>query len=250
MKKIREQLKLKAEKLEFKTEEHTYHLNNKPLISVSALVDLYKQPFDPDGSITARCAAKKGITPREMADEWKANSKISTDKGTLIHQIFENLLNSQDIAVEDLTQEIALKISLLRITCEELKPYLISTEQKIYSEELGVAGTTDALCLNLNQIDIWDLKTDKKPISIDDNPFNKYFLHPLQNLPGNSYYTYALKMSIYRYILEKEGYKVNTLALLHLKEKEVKEILLPYLKEEVETLLSHYKKRFLETHVH
>jgi len=240
---IKEKLQEKAKKLKFSAEAHKYTIGNMELISVSALVEMYKEQFDATGEITARCAAKKGITPREMADEWKAKNKESTDKGTEIHQICENFLKGYDTLPEGITQEIALKVPLIKATCEELKPYLISSEQIIYNEEIGVAGTTDALCYYNGKVDIFDFKTDKKPIEVDDNRYNKYFLPPLQDLPANSFYYYALKMSIYKHILELDGFDVNTLGLLHIRKDKIEEIILPNLKWEVLMILDDYKKK-------
>jgi hypothetical protein len=240
---IRNKLSKKVENLKFFQITHEYNLKGKKLISVSELVELYKKPFDPDGSVTAKCALRNGITPREQADIWKAKNKESTDKGTLTHQICENLLKGIECMPEGITQEIAIKVPLIREVCEELKPYHIASEQIIFNEEYGIAGTPDELTWYNNMIDIWDFKTDKNPIEIDDNRFNKYFLPPLQDLPANSFYYYALKMSIYRYILELDGFPVNTLGLLHIRPKEIKEIMLPYLEQECKLLIEDYKKK-------
>ena len=246
---IKEALTKKALKLNFFEENHKYVLeefkdsnfNPKELISVSELVKKYKEPFDPDGSITARSALKKGITPREMADEWKVNNKKATDKGTLTHKIAQDYLEGTSMYPPTLNAEIMANYRLLIPVCDELKPYLIACEQIIFNETLGVAGTPDVLTLYQDKIDIWDFKTDKNPITIDDNRYNKYFLPPLQSLPANSFYYYALKMSIYRYLLELDGYEVNTLGLLHICKDEIKEIILPYLKEEVRSILDDIK---------
>lgn len=262
---IKNKLQKKAEKLKFFELEHEYNLQGKKLISVSALVELYKPPFDADGSKTADCASRyccvceevsksrsgvckeghviEGISPRVMADIWKSNNKISTDKGTLTHQIFEEMLKGTYTYPQDGNVDLNALLRLLQPLCEELKPYLISAEQIIFNEALGVAGTPDVLTLYKGKIDLWDLKTDKNPIAIDDNRYNKYFLAPLQDLPANSFYYYALKMSIYRYILERDGFEVNTLGLLHIRSKEIKEIILPYIKAEVIMMLEDYKKK-------
>jgi hypothetical protein len=265
MKQIRDKLQKKAEKLIFEKEAHNYSLPNKGLISVSALVDLYKKPFDPDGSTTTDCASRYccvceeisksrsgvckeghvivGISPRMMADIWKANNKIATDKGTETHQIAQDLLEGTYTYPQDGNTDLNALLKVLQPLCEELKPYLISCEQIIFNETLGVAGTPDVLTLYQGKTDLWDFKTDKNPIVIDYNPYNNYFLPPIQDLPSTSYYYYALKMSVYRYILELEGYKVNTLGLLHIKKTKIDEIILPYLKFEVELMLEDHKKK-------
>ena len=54
--------------------EHKYtdRAGNR-LISCSQLISRLKPPFDPDGTITAKYAAKNGLTIDEVKASWKKN---------------------------------------------------------------------------------------------------------------------------------------------------------------------------------
>lgn len=241
---MKTKIQQKYNKIKFDSTNHSYYCGDKQLISVSALTEIFKTKFDPTGSICAKKALEAGITPREMADRWKENSKKSTDKGTAIHKLAEQILNNE-VYITDYSEFV---VPLTEI-CSILRPYLITTEQIIYSESLGIAGTPDILLSKDGKtIDIGDFKTDeefdkfgKLKLAIDYNPHDNYFLSPLQSIPQNSYYYYALKTSIYRYILEQDGFVVNELNLYHITKNGIKEIPIPYMLEEIKLLLKHYK---------
>lgn len=238
---IKEKLSKKAENIKFNLEKHKYLLNNKELISVTTLIDLYTPKFDPQGIITARKALEKGITPREQARLWEEQSKEACVKGTETHLIAQQLLEGTYAYPQDANVDLNAKLKVLQPVCEELKPYLIACEQVIYNEKLGIAGTIDLLTLYNNKIDIWDWKTNSKPIIIDK--YYEMMLPPLQHLPHNNYYKYALQLSLYRYLLELEEYNMGNLGLLHIKKNNMDKIMLPNLREEVILMLEDYKKK-------
>ena len=66
---------------------------------------------------------------------------------------------------------------------------------------LGIAGQADCLCLDDNgDIIIWDWKRSRN-IRMDSC---QQMLPPLQHLPDCNYWTYAIQLNLYRYIIETE----------------------------------------------
>jgi len=115
---------------------------------------------------------------------------------------------------------------------------LLFTEFMVWDAEFSVAGTADFLVWNPETkcVDIWDWKTNT---SITDSRanFGKYGFGGLAKLADTNYWHYALQLSIYRYIIEKQGIKCGALKLVHLTEEGYKVIELPYLADEVYIIL-------------
>lgn len=224
--------------IQFDEKEHKYTKDNVEYISVTTLISRYVPNWDPKGEITARCAIKNGITPREQADLWEQKANIAADYGTEIHSFADSILKGSNIDYNLLLPLHKLIIDI----CKELKKEYLSSEKIIWDEDLLIAGTVDLLTQDKEgNITIWDWKTNEKPIEID-NKYNKYLLPPLDKVPNNNYYKYALQLSLYRYLLEIQKQKVIGIKLIHLTNNSFKEITLPYLKEEVELMLKHYKE--------
>lgn len=102
-------------------------------------------------------------------------------------------------------------------------------------------------------VDIDDYKTYEK-LSFE-NPNNKKFNYPINHIELTKFYTCALQMSLYAYMLEKKGYKVGNLYFSYhdikaegmidelndkVDSEKVKIINLPYLKEEIEQMILFY----------
>jgi len=237
---MKTRLQQKYSNISFNAEEHRYTVNNKIMISVTQLLKKYTPPFDIDGSITAKHALKNGITPREQADLWKAISEEACLKGTETHQICEDMLKGTYTYPKTINVDYNALIRLLHPVCEEIKQDLLATEQIIYNESLGIAGTIDILSIQDNKILIGDWKTNGKDIIIDKSYGT--LLPPLNHVPNNDYYKYALQLSLYRYLLELDGFVCKEQSLLHIRETEVKEIPVIYLKEEIEMILKEMRK--------
>ena len=109
---------------------------------------------------------------------WKENepaheyiTKQAQDIGTQSHKIIENYLND-NLALEG--------FDLLPIAhFNNLKPFLenisdvVSIEQRMYSDNLKVAGTSDLIAKYNGELSIIDYKTKRKP-QIDDYMYEYY----------------------------------------------------------------------------
>jgi len=234
---IIKQLKEQERFIIFKSEDHTYTVDGDNYVSVTTLLKKYTPPFDPDGKILLKCANELGISTKQLKDEWNFKNKMACEKGTKIHLIFETMLEDR-YESEDGLERLE---SVLKPIVDYLKPKLISCEQIMFNTQHMIAGTTDILTFNNDgTIDIWDIKTNNEDIVID-NKYNKYLLQPLQSVPNNKYYVYALQLNIYKYILENNGYKVKNLRLIHVKEKYYKLINLPVMDYEVGLIIKDVK---------
>lgn len=251
---VKNKLQKRAKDIQFNEELHRYNLQNDVLISVTTLIKKYTPEFDEDGSITARYAEKNNMTVEQVRELWDAKGKESADNGTKVHKMAEiivpNFKDYGNIIKLDSTKEEERIIPILLEIGKQFEGCELIPELVIYNKEFGLAGTIDLLSHKDNAIDIWDYKTNSKPIT-EHNTFNKFMLEPISHIPAIDFYKYALQLSFYKYMLEQDGYTVNALTLIHLKPNNPKTISLPYLKDEVKLILEDYnaKKRVEQTKV-
>ena len=131
-------------------------------------------------------------------------TKQAQDIGTQSHKIIEDYLNS-NLALEE--------FDLLPIAhFNNLKPFLekisnvISIEQRMYSDKLQVAGTSDLIAEYDGELSIIDYKTKRKP-QIDD-----YM------------YEYYLQTTCYAKMFEEvTGEKINQVVILVSSEKNTRQ---------------------------
>ena len=223
----------------FKEKGHKYiHVKNgKELISTNTLLHLYKNPFDEDGSIIKKCAAKEGITVKELQKRWDEIRDNSTAYGTEVHKEIEYYIKKKKVRKSPYIEAVK-QFSKIKFNGQ------LFSETRIWDLDLGingVAGTVDIIDLyNDNCINLADLKTNKK---ISKFSYGKKMFYPLDCFDDSNFYLYQCQLSLYAYILDRAGYWVNKLTILHY-DKE-KKTLTPYevnnVKKEIINMINHYK---------
>jgi ATP-dependent exoDNAse (exonuclease V) beta subunit len=106
-------------------------------------------------------------------------------------------------------------------------------EYIVYDTDLQLAGQIDLLVEHpkTKVVDLIDYKTNAEIKKTGYN--NATMKPPLSALPDCSYYKYMLQLSMYAYMLEKRGYTIGDLILVHLKEDAVKSYTMKYDKESI-----------------
>ena len=131
---------------------------------------------------------------------------------------------------------------------EWLNKYLYKSDYEVFSEvivyckELKIAGTVDLLVFDKvnNKYSILDWKTSKeiKTDSYKMKTGNKPETHDLLDCKFNHY---ALLLSLYRYLLEKNyNIVLDDQLIIHLETNNVHGYLTPYFKEHIVSILKHY----------
>ena len=115
---------------------------------------------------------------------------------------------------------------------------------------LKVSGQIDCLIKNENEITILDWKTNKeiKKESYYNRSTKQHQMmkFPLNNIQDSNYWHYALQLSLYAYLLQilHPEFVIKGLKLIHIdREQKETEYEVPYLKDDVERMLKHYKKQ-------
>ena len=115
---------------------------------------------------------------------------------------------------------------------------------------LKVSGQIDCLIKNGNEITIIDWKTNReiKKESYYNRSTKQHQMmkFPLNNIQDSNYWHYALQLSLYAYLLQTlhPEFVIKGLKLIHIdREQKETEYEVPYLKDDVERMLKHYKRQ-------
>ena len=261
--------------LKFIEEGHVYESTTEEKIkwtSVTSLVGKFKPKFDRDGQAKKSSKNKRskwyGMTPKEIIAAWDGE----TDRAIKLGNFYHNQRESDMLDLNTIGRE-GVEVPIIKPIVDD-KGTKIAPEQKVsdgvypehlvYLKSLGVCGQADLVEIVNGKINITDYKTNKE---IKDKGFtnwegitNKMF-RPVNHLDDCNLNHYNLQLSIYAYIIKKHNpkLKVGKLIIQHVKFKKVGEdkngypinehvngepVLedikiyeLPYLKDEVTSLM-------------
>lgn len=257
-------------RVKFLEQSHQYFLEDKELVSVSKFVkqfEAYKDWY----TIAAKYAKKNGETPEYWQAKWKEKGLKSSSIGTIFHNIRENeTINDDNFQFEGVVcrRETCSHDGFAKwgIPINDLKPNTVYPELIIYDEDFMISGQSDKIIVTDTHIHVGDYKTDKviefKGYSSEWKKAEK-FLPPLEHLDNCNGNMYALKMSLYMYMLWKRNRHLvpGKLFIEHINLKRDEDgipmldeqgkpivlsettIELPYLKREVIDMLKHYRSK-------
>lgn len=248
--------------------------DERDLISVSKFTSRFKQKVDWN-AIAKKTAMKltkegKPTTTAEVLKKWERKRNISAEIGTLYHNIREN-----ELLEGDKFYDVACRMkhcehsngAKYSIPITELENNTVYPELMIYDIDYMICGQSDKVIVTKNKIHIWDYKTDKE---ITFKGFRsewtgpRMFLPPIDHLEECNGNEYALKMSLYMYLLWKANkgrFQPGDIIIehVHLKRdpdndgiavvkddkpvvERIEKIRLPYLKKEVIAMLETLKQ--------
>lgn len=236
--------------LSFEPDSHIYHFDGREMISVTTLVEECFPKFDKE-YWAARKALQEGVDPEIILGLWDREAQRARDLGTVMHDRIEHYYLGKD-AGDDTD---AYRLFRLFAANNRLYPY--RTEWRIYHEDFDLAGTLDFLERTpQGTFNIYDWKRSKKLIDpsgriLSESRYRATGLHPVSHLPDTSYWHYALQVSIYRFILEdKYGIHISgmRLGVFHPSYSTPWIVELPYLHNEVMSVLKHSRSRLTPAH--
>jgi hypothetical protein len=262
----------------FNAEDHSYKsLNDDAIdwISVTTLVSHFKKPFDAK-KVAERVSKSKrskwfGIDPIIIQEIWKNEADRSTTLGTWYHnQREDDLCALASMEREGVTIPVFQPSELLSgrkiAPPQKLEPG-VYPEHMVYLKSAGICGQSDLVEVVNGKVNIIDYKTNKeikKESFIDWEGKSEKMLAPVDSLDDCHFYHYALQLSIYMYMILKHNPKLKPgrMFIHHITfevegedqwgypiskknengepiVKEVTPILMPYLSEEVISII-HY----------
>jgi len=209
------------------------------------ILDIYDIPIDTFNK-----------TQQDLLDEWHRNKQESCERGTKIHAELENSMYKMGANVSLKKFGIGGKF-----VCDKGRTNL-DLENGVYPEYLisrtsddgilKIAGQIDLLVKNGNEITICDWKTNKeiKTKGGFDTRTKQTakMLYPLNKLEDCDLSHYNLQLSMYAWMVQKLNpeFIIKDLVLVHFDHNGKQTVYhLPYLKNEVEQMLRHYKRELI-----
>ena len=265
----------------FTEKDHSYKSSNQDntidWISVTTLTSYFKEPFDAK-KVAQKVAKRKnskwfGMKPKEIQNIWKKESERAMTLGTFYHNQREaDLCSLASIEREGLTVPVfapIIKSEGVKISPNQKLDPGVYPEHMVYLKSAGICGQSDLVEVVNGKVSIVDYKTNKEikmQSWVDWEGISQKMKFPVSHLDDCNFNHYALQLSIYMYIILKHNPKLRpgSMYIYHIQFEEegkddygypitkytkegdpiVKDVLqipVPYLKDEVISLI-HYLK--------
>jgi hypothetical protein len=236
-----------------------------------------KEPFDTKAISTKSSKGKgkwAGMKPEAIAKAWKDESERACGLGNWYHDQRENdILGCLTIEKEGVTLPVIHPMydeSNRKIASSQQLTDGIYPELMVYLKSAGICGQSDLVEIVNGHVNITDYKTNKKIETtsyVNWEGMSKRMLAPMSHLDDCHINHYALQLSIYMYIILKHNprMKPGSMNIHHISFEEedvanefgypihkldangepvirnIDAYHLPYLRDEVVTLLNWYK---------
>jgi hypothetical protein len=193
--------------------------DNFQWISVTRLVEQFKEPFDKE-AVALKCSKGKnpkytGKDPKDIIAAWDKENQRATSLGSWYHNQREKAtLECNTITRDGIELPIInpLHEDKIKIAPEQNLAEGIYPEHLVYLRSASICGQADRVEIVNNRIDIYDYKTSKE-IKTRGHEFwdgkRKMMIGPLRHLEDCEFNHYALQLSIYMYIIQKYNYNLE-----------------------------------------
>lgn len=197
--------------LTFEDSIHKYFVKGVPINkSVSVLIKDYCLPFNRH-LLSLQVAKKRGITQKEVLDEWDKTALEAINRGKEAH-LFGELYPFNN----DLRPQSQFEIAIMKFWAD-LPPHIkpVVCELQMYHKEKLYAGTADIILYNelTGKFIIGDYKTNK---DLFKNFKGQKLTGRFSNFLDNPFNKYQLQLSYYQILLEQCGVEVSDRKLIWL----------------------------------
>lgn len=218
-------------------DKNHFYLGSKKLIGTTKLISNFFPKFDADYWAGVK-APLVGKTKEQLLSEWERKGIESAKAGTILHERIDAYYHHKNITTEDKDYSLFEQFA----NAYNLNPY--RSEWAIYDEDTNIVGVVDMLDYSNGEYILYDWKRSDKILDggqpIKENKFDEFGLKPIENVPNTEYWHYALQLSFYRYILEKNyGIRVkeSRLVVLHPSLNLPVVLTVPYMIDEVSKMI-------------
>lgn len=237
---------------------HTYFLGGTLYRSATTIVSQFYEPFNTKAK-AEHMAFKYGRTPEYWRDKWSSDNTISLVRGNDIHDRQEQFL--YDKGFTRVTGDRVHPVIKLHTYNQKKRRSISPTtlvdgcypELKLWRHDWAIAGRADKptieTVLSHCYAHVEDYKTNKELQRngyVDKYGNERMMLYPIEHLPDCEMTHYTLQLSIYQYMLEYFGFLPGLRRIIHFPHEieglgipDPKVIELPYLRNEIETMLTH-----------
>jgi ATP-dependent exoDNAse (exonuclease V) beta subunit len=201
----------------FEEADHSYIIKEtgQRLTSSTQFVHKFFPEFDREFH-SKRKAIDYGITQEEVLETWAKIRDTAATFGSSVHNFAERYVRSEKgIDIPDGNEKFRNYCIMVSDVLDWLKGVytFVDAEKMLFSEKLGLSGTTDLLFRNKNTMLILDWKTSKE---IQDKDIFKTWKDtmglpskakpPIEHIEDCNFNHYSLQLNIYKRLLEEEKY--------------------------------------------
>jgi len=235
---------------------HTY-INDKfpncKYTSTTTALGYYHDPYDVD-FFAEKVALREGVTKEEIIMKWDRIRDSANEYGTYVHGVMERYLKAPNKLYSPRDEYEKKLIAAFNVCCLENKLTILGNQVKSehimsieFDDSKGLAGTADIIeDVDGYTFNVWDFKTNKK---FDyDSKYDKWLHFPVNHLTHCQYNEYALQLSIYGVMYEREtNKKLNRCGIFYWDRNTETFSLIPinYLKTDADNLLTDFKYKKL-----
>jgi hypothetical protein len=175
---------------------------------------------------------------KEYLKSWRETKDSAAERGTEFHKMKESQTAGSGYNFEGIVYNTLAGSPFIE------PDYITSgvyPELLLFDHEFKLAGQADVVIKNGKSVSILDYKTSK---SIEKTAFqSQTLLYPLDHMPNANFYIYTMQLSLYAYMLERQGYEIGRLQIHHINREtfdliECHEV--EYYPDEVKHLIKHY----------
>ena len=225
-------------KVDWSEKAHAYVAKRTPKKVIQDLATKQKKSIQ---EIEEMIAGRE-INGELILEIWNNNKNRAASEGTAEHLIRENKWKALQEAGKPVYTNMAVDGVKYSVDLSNLKPG-VYPESIIYHPSYNIVGQSDEPWVFPKKIlDINDYKSNDK---LDFESYRNWrtgqhqtMLDPISHIQDCNVNHYALQLSGYAYLMELHGYKVRNLTIEHTKDNNKKH-LLPYLREEIITVLNY-----------
>ena len=207
----------------FNAADHSYksiEADEIKWISVTSLVSQFKKQFDAKAVAERVTKSKRskwyGIPPEKILEIWDNEANRATTLGTYYHNQREaDLCSFASIERDGITVPVITPVEeidgLKQAPSQRLDPG-VYPEHMVFLKSAGICGQSDLVEVVNGYVNITDYKTNKeiKTESFKDwEGISEKLLMPVNNLDDCNFNHYALQLSIYMYIILKHNPKLQ-----------------------------------------
>jgi len=194
-----------------------------------------------DKTILERIAVRK----QYYIDLWETERTYAADLGTKHHNDLEKLfLNNKTMKLDNNQVADVSPADLLSIQGFDQGESTVHPELLLWNAFYRIAGQADVVERQGKKIHIKDYKTCKE---IEFSAFmNQKMFEPIHELPNTNYSKFTMQLSTYAWMLEKLGYEIVGLTIIHIDRetgKHIRDYPLAYRKDLVEAMLEDYSTK-------
>lgn len=209
---------------------HLYRYDGRALDSAGSIMKGLCEPFDAQ-RIAGYVARRERKTKQQVLAEWEEKRDRAARRGEAIHHCIEHYLQHR-VMPAFLPRHIELDQDDHWDVWRRLHGFgewykgnlgdmvVLGQEVRMYSLQLGIAGTADTLALRKGYLYVGDWKSNGKfRVPGDGERVHANLLPPLQYLSDIELHSYSIQVSLYRMMLHEHGISTAGGFIVHIPEE-------------------------------